>query len=368
MDEEQYKTHLKFAGEKKPSMKRRKVDKDYTERCMYMITIVVEGRRPLLGTAIGKGNAMPGTTNYPRVKLTELGERIAQEWNLIPNYHPQIKPIALQVMPDHLHGILFVKEKMQQQLGMVIKGFKASCNKAYKRLLLNLAPNQKAWPQNTKPSTSRVEYAATSLQQTGPCAQPLQQTSQHKQDRTRGLLFEPGYNDRILYHKGQLQNWIDYLHDNPRRLIIKREHPNYFKVQQHLQYKDREYSAIGNKFLLKAPYKLQIQCSRHLTEADITNETAEILKACSHGAVLLSPCISNGEKKIMRAAFQHKYPLIVIKENGFVPLTKPCGKSFDACAAGQLLLIAPWQHHNERIKITRDKCLALNEIAQKICE
>ena len=43
----------KFAGEKKISMHRRDDHHDYTERRMYMITIEVEGRRPVFGHLTG---------------------------------------------------------------------------------------------------------------------------------------------------------------------------------------------------------------------------------------------------------------------------------------------------------------------------
>ncbi len=35
---------------------------------------------------------------------------------------------------------------------------------------------------------------------------------------SREPLFDNGYNDRVLNRKGQLERWIDYLRDNPRRL------------------------------------------------------------------------------------------------------------------------------------------------------
>lgn len=35
-------------------------------------------------------------------------------------------------------------------------------------------------------------------------------------------LFEPGYNDKILLHEGQQDNWKRYLDDTPRRLAIKK--------------------------------------------------------------------------------------------------------------------------------------------------
>lgn len=40
----------------------------------------------------------------------------------------------------------------------------------------------------------------------------------------------------------------------------------------------------------------------------------------------------------------------------------------EACASGQLLILAPWEHHNEHLAIRRDQCMALNDMARMICE
>ena len=61
-------------------------------------------------------------------------------------------------------------------------------------------------------------------------------------------------------------------------------------------------------------------------------------------------------------------PLIYLQENGFTDLAKPGGKRMEACARGQLLILAPWEHHNEKITIKRGQCLQLNEMAKMICE
>ena len=77
--------------------------------------------------------------------------------------------------------------------------------------------------------------------------------------------------------------------------------------------------------------------------------------------------ISKGEKAVMKAAFEHGYPVIYLQENGFAPLAKPGGARFAACAEGRLLILAPWPHHNRNLAITQDKCHALNDIARAIC-
>ena len=134
-----------------------------------------------------------------------------------------------------------------------------------------------------------------------------------------GLLFAKGFNDQILLRDGQLERWLNYLKDNPRCLLLKRENPDLFRVQRGLTFAGLSFSAIGNRFLLERPLKIQVQCSRSISEEELKMKTNECLRAARQGAVLVSPAISNGEKTIMRAAFEEGLPLIYLQENGFTP-------------------------------------------------
>ena len=346
MNKETFEAHKVFAGEKKASMLRRCVGHDYTNRQIYMITMVTEGRRPLFGKVVGSSNAESGSPDEPRVELSALGQRVADEWWATTLHHPEVEVLALQMMPDHLHGILFVREKMEQPLGMALRGFKQSCNRHYRELVLGRAS---------------VSYVALPTQQTG-------RRDRRGEDRTHGMLFARGYNDRLLLRSGQLDTWLRYLADNPRRLLMKREHPDLFRVRRGVEFAGQTFSALGNIFLLQRPTRLQVQCSRRLTDAEIETKIRQCLELANKGAVLVSPSISKGEKNVMRAAFEKGYPLIYLQENGFSDLAKPGGARMEACARGQLLILAPWEHHNERITISRNQCLSLNEMARMICE
>ena len=72
---------------------------------MYMITMTTEGRRPLFGRIVGRCDAPAGSKDAPRIELSPLGQRVSDEWWGIPRYYPQVEIIALQMMPDHMHGI-----------------------------------------------------------------------------------------------------------------------------------------------------------------------------------------------------------------------------------------------------------------------
>lgn len=346
MNKEEYEKHKPFAGEKKPSMLRRRVGHDYELRRMYLITMTVEGRRPLLGRLVGRSDAPEGSAEWPHVELSELGKAVQYEWMDVTRYHPEVSAVALQIMPDHLHGILFVREQMEQHLGQIIKGFKASTNKHYRRLVLG------------------VESAATaSLHR-----RPEDKRDRSLDNRQQGFLWSLGYNDHILSGKGELQRWVTYLHENPLRLTIKHEHPDLFRVRFGINVAGQTYAAIGNQFLLKNPQKQQVQCSRSLTEEQIKEKVAFFLAKARQGAILVSPAISKGEQAVMRAALDAHLPLIFLTPWGFNAFSKPGHQYFNACAEGHLLILAPWEHQNQRIPLTREMCMALNGMTKNICE
>lgn len=349
MDRKTFESQRPFAGERKPSMLRRCIDHDYQGRCIYLITLVTEGRRPLFGKLEGKSDALKGSRDEPHIILNELGEAVQRNFRSIENRHPEIQVLALQMMPDHLHGILFVKEKMDKHLGQAILGFKAGCNKDYRRIVLGEeAPSPcvvTATQQAQRPRPPRSSY-----------------------DREHGLLFASGYNDRLLLREGQLDRWLNYLADNPRRLLAKREHPDMFRVQFGLQIAGQSYAAIGNRFLLNHPVKRQVQCSRRLNEQEINSAVELYLGEAREGAVLVSPSISPGEKAVMRAALDAHLPLIFISPMSFTPFTKPSGEFIEACSQGNLLILAPWENRSTTQVLTRNECLALNEMTRAICE
>ena len=147
------------------------------------------------------------------------------------------------------------------------------------------------------------------------------------------------------------------------------------------------FSAIGNHFLLVRSAFHQIQVSRRFfayardargnllkdaPPAVVTHEFEEKLAAAlaagKGGAVLVSPCISQGEREIARRAFAAGYRVITLANKGFSPLYKPGGKLFESCAAGNLLMLAPaqWPYQLAEKPMTRVDALVLNRIAQLI--
>lgn len=180
------------------------------------------------------------------------------------------------------------------------------------------------------------------------------------------MLFEEGYNDKVLLHEGQLDNWKAYLDDNPRRLLLKRQKPELFTVLTGMEVAGEQCQVVGNRFLLDIPDKMAVIVHRRYTDVENARLREEWLACGERGGVLVSAAISPKEKEVLREAMNRGYNIILLKENGFPKLYKPVGEAFDACAAGLLLQISPWEFHMEMKVITRSQCLHLNAMAERI--
>lgn len=75
MDRKTFEQQKAFAGSLKPSMLRRCLDHDYQGRCIYLITLVIEGRRPLFGELAGKSDGILGCDDEPRIILRPLEKK-----------------------------------------------------------------------------------------------------------------------------------------------------------------------------------------------------------------------------------------------------------------------------------------------------
>ena len=349
-------------------MHRRMEGWDYSQPRIYMITIATEGRRPLLGLLRGDPSAAPGSVDGPRVEYSEVGRWVNNEVERIPIRYPQIRVLGKQVMPDHLHFLLHVTRALPCHLGKVIASFKAGCNKGY-RAITGAATGAATTAQQscTAPDTPlgcktggevAAEKKLAGRQRGVGCAAVVPQ----RDSRKHGLLWETGYHDRVLSGHDQLQTLIDYIHDNPRRLLVKRQHSALFRVRE-IEVGGQRLQAVGNFALLRAPQRIAVRLSRRLTSAEIEAEVARLLQAAREGAVLVSPFISPGERAVRDAALAAALPMIRLLDNGFPPIYKPSGVAFEACANGRLLLLSPFPYHTQRMTVTRDQCHQLNLLA-----
>lgn len=117
----------------KPTHRKHLPYHDYRERCVYHITLVCSDREQVLGRIVGE------TCAEARCELSPLGLDVARAIQEIPLHESakgnDVQILAAVCMPDHIHFVLFVRQRMKDRLGMIIRGFKQGCNKRLRRWL-----------------------------------------------------------------------------------------------------------------------------------------------------------------------------------------------------------------------------------------
>ncbi len=333
---------------------RRHRSHDYRAVGTYEVTLVAEGRRPLFGTI--EGSTHPGHL-APHLVPSVLGRAVVdEELPKITQQYPMVEVWQVCLMPDHLHMILRIKAPLPEgkHLGTVVGAFKGGVSRAWWRLSAADAADTGALPLSASTFVSSPVPAASAA-------------------GSRAPLFEPGYNDRILMRDGQLDNWRRYLAENPWRYLFRREHPELMQRVLCITIGGVRYGAFGNMLLLRYPDKHQVFFHRQ-TGGRPTEQTSywhqehdRLTALAEAGDVLVTPGISECEKRIKNEAMRRRLRLIHVQSDPIGPHWKPERSRFEACAGGALLVMAPWQEDLPPFTSDHQRFHYLNGLCESIC-
>ena len=357
---------------------------NYAGRGIYLITLCTEGRRPLLGELCGDSPARA------HIRPSELGREVLRCWEAIPaiqrdlaaqkslrthtTCQREIELLGCQLMPDHFHGIIFIQQPMDIPLGQVVRGFMMGCTQAYHTMLKSVSiPTVLQHPgycstvgihTDTKsaylPTTQHPGYRST--------------VGIHTDIRSTSLptspLWEKGFHDRPLTRKGQLQTMIAYLHDNPRRLFVRRHSARAFELRHGVQVGAQVFDAMGNHALLQRPMHA-VHVRRRFTDAERRAYMNNCILAARQGRVLVGAFISEYEQQVRAVALREGHAVIQLTTDLLTDYYKPSGELFDACGRGQVLLLSQRTTLDSfSRRITRAECNTLNALAEELagCE
>ncbi len=281
--------------------------------------------RDKAGTA---GSSVPGApaVSLPAVELSDSGAFLRAGFRDFFRTESAILLKKIVVMPDHVHFIIHVREYLPAHLGRYISRLKTVCTLAVSEL--------PGYPVDTD-------------------GNPLH-------------IFEDNYHDRIIRNDSMLETERRYLDDNPRRYLLRKQHPEYFSSPVRITINGEHYSAFGNILLLKDIHPEPAIISRRYTPEHLSRLKAGWEEAARSRKALVSPFISKPEKEIKKAVLESGGRIIEILDNGFPERYKPSGTAFDLCLEGRLLQIAPLVYETSKIPLTRNRALELNATARKI--
>ncbi len=223
---------------------------DYHASCFYLVTLMKNPSPevPFFSCIMKTGNKI-----FPKYSWT--GWAIYNGINAFSRDYPFIKGWKYVITPDHVHIILYVTERTELHFGKYVGFLKTLCSQCFHR---------KALIRN----------------------------------HTRVSIFEDGFNDRILFSKqnAQLDNWTNYVLDNPRRLWLMRSNPDFFtktslarseNLPEDLWTENQTpmLQLYGNRLLLKYPELFAVRFSHTFSAEEWQKKKVEALRVAKNGGV-----------------------------------------------------------------------------------
>ena len=352
---------------------------------LYHVTLTIPDRRPLLGSQ----EVPDDNPDKAVVRRSALGNALVDSLLGIPHYHPEVQVLHFCLIPDHLHAVLYVRRTMPTGIRGVVRGFWQGAKKlgrAWSAAFSSFVPNyirgeykegqgynqgelgngQEGLGGNSlREETVRLETSAASLRE---------RLGGESYCQLPSVFTEMPF-IRPMGHNTQLPNTIRYIDMNPQRLATKRQKPGFFCVQRNIVIGARSYDGVGNTMLLMAEKMAVVHVRSALVKAaergdaePLRNYKNSCVLAARKGAVMVSPFISPHEKQVMQVLLDEQWPFICLTDNGFRDYYKPSDALFDACAAGRVLILSPWQYDANKRHISRADCQALNNMAEEIAQ
>ena len=363
------------------NMQHRALWHDYRDKGFYMLTLVTDERRPLLGELVGE------SASDARVVPTAIGSVLLQEIAALPTRYPELIIRATAMMPDHCHLLVQVTRPMATHLGKVVWSLKYGTTSFYLNQLNARygGIHRVASSQSSQSSAQRGDGNTVSNMGLSSSSPALVQGGVSALNLTSlspilvPPLWSKGYHDRIVKRKGQIDTLIRYIHSNPSRSWLQRHalhhlsQPHFLTIPISLSlaqslkdfalywdsrrsvaqssYTHRSpyantytdllakflfrrrtddapylrFKAVGNDALLTAGRPLiPIRFSRSIPRDLLQKQQADIFLRCEkEGAILISPFSSPAEKETKILAKQLGYPIIELRDKAMSDLWHP---------------------------------------------
>jgi putative transposase len=168
---------------------------DYTTPGAYFVTICVNDKRPQLGKIVGEG-----------VALSNAGLRVAEVWNKLTNHYTNIELDEFIVMPNHVHGIIWILDDIAK-LGSVGAGLRpAQSNREGLR------------PSPTMPISRNLSEIVRAFKSFS--AREINKVNQGER-----FSWQRSYHEHVIRNDDDLNQHRAYIQNNPNKWVLDEYHP-----------------------------------------------------------------------------------------------------------------------------------------------
>ena len=323
---------------------------------LYHITLTIPSREPLLGELV----IPEKDPKKAYVKYYEFGRAVLEYQQANALHYPEIQVFHYCLMPDHLHVVWYVRKAMPRGIQAAVRGFWQGAKKAGRAYSYLSSLN----PESDSGKNKKLYDLAESLRGQIPDAQYA----------ALPPIFTAMPNITPMGHRDQLPATNQYIDMNPQRLATKRLKPGFFRVQDNIVIAGRKYSGVGNIKLINKFRYAPVHVHHELlnlaaagNDQPLRDYMNDCVKQARQGAVMVSPFISKKEKEVLVVLLAEGHDIIFLTDNGFRDYYKPSDGLFDSVEAGHVLILSPWSYDPKKRRVSRDECVAMNKMAEEIC-
>lgn len=186
---------------------------DYSQEGLYFITLCCQDREHLFGEITGG-----------EMKLNAFGEIAFKEWENTPNIRKNITLHEFIMMPNHIHGIIEIKEKLNregelqfaqarkfrspsQTIGSIIRGYKIATIKKIKEKINNSSSTGELQFAPTAPTAPTEEGFAPTEEGNAPIEKKIIQLDYK--------IWQRNYYEHIIKDEKAYDNISNYIINNP---------------------------------------------------------------------------------------------------------------------------------------------------------
>jgi len=180
----------------------RKKGYDYSQNGAYFITIVTKNRECFFGDIVGADDRRDAIHRVSTtMELSEIGKIAQKYWDEIPRHFPFIRLDEMVVMPNHIHGILWINWDLVGGRDGVLRGRDVACN--------------------VSTNTNKNEKMAKISPKRGSLASVIRSFKSAVTIKSREILpnfaWQSRFHDRIIRNENELNRIRKYIRENPAK-------------------------------------------------------------------------------------------------------------------------------------------------------
>ena len=170
---------------------------DYTEHGAYFVTICTQDRATLFGRVV-----------KDTMRLNDAGRMVERWWDELPRKFPQLEVDGFVVMPNHVHGLLFILGVDVRNTAITEHSGEGGHTGPPLQVTGTALPRILQW---FKTMTTNADLSGVRDQ---------------GWPRVSGKLWQRGYYDHIVRREEVLNDIRQYIIDNPRRWAEDEHNPS----------------------------------------------------------------------------------------------------------------------------------------------